>query len=125
MKALFRVLVALPAILFVVTGLRWAVDPTGAATGLGMTLMEGVGLSSQIGDLAAFFLGMGIMMLIALISAKRSWFQAPALLLTLTAVFRLLAWLVHDAALALDMIIVELVVATVLILASSRLAEDE
>lgn len=125
MKTFFRVLVALPAILFVVMGLRWAVDPMGAASGLGMTLMEGVGLSSQIGDLAAFFLGMGIMMLIALISARRSWFQAPALLLALTAVFRLLAWLVHDAALALDMIIVELVVATVLILASSRLAEDK
>ena len=125
MKGLFRVLVALPAILFVAMGLRWSVDPTGAAAGLGMTLMEGVGRSSQIGDLAAFFLGMGIMMLVALISAKRSWFQAPAMLLALTAVFRLLAWLVHDAALALDMIIVELVVATVLILASSRLAEEK
>lgn len=125
MKGLFRILVALPAILFVVMGLRWAVDPAGAATGLGMSLMEGVGRSSQIGDLGAFFLGMGFMMLIGLISAKRSWYQAPALLLALTAAFRLQAWLVHDAALALDMIIVEVVVATVLILASSRLAEDK
>jgi hypothetical protein len=124
-KTFFRVMVALPAILFVVMGLRWAVDPTGAATGLGMILMEGVGLSSQIGDLGSFFLGMGIMMLLALITAKRIWFQAPALLLALTAVFRLLAWLVHDAALALDMIVVELVVATIMILASSRLAEDK
>lgn len=125
MKTLFRVLVALPAVLFVVMGLRWAVDPSGAANGLGMTLMEGVGLSSQIGDLGAFFLAMGIMMLTALVSAQRTWFQAPALILALTAVFRVLAWLVHDAALALDMIVVEVVVAIVLLLASPRLAEDK
>ncbi|MCB1705040.1 MAG: hypothetical protein KDI17_09255 [Halioglobus sp.] len=124
MKTVFRVLVALPAILFVVMGLRWAVDPAGAAPGLGMTLMEGVGLSSQIADVGAFFLGMGMMMLIGLITATASWFQAPALMLGLAAVFRLLAWLVHDAALALPMIIVEVVMATVLLLASSRLTRE-
>lgn len=125
MKILFRVLVALPAILFVVMGLRWAVDPEGAAAGLGMTLMTGVGLSSQIGDVGSFFIAMGIMMLLGLITGKRSWFQAPALLLALAAVLRVLAWLVHDAALALDMIIVEAVLATLLIMASSRLSLDK
>lgn len=125
MKTLFRVLVALPAILFVVMGLRWAVDPSGAAPGLGMTLMEGVGLSSQIADVGSFFTAMGIMMLLGLITAKRSWFQAPALMLALAAALRILAWLVHDAALALDMIIVEVVLAAVLLLASSRLSQEK
>ncbi|CAA0111478.1 Uncharacterised protein [Halioglobus japonicus] len=124
MKTLFRILVALPAILFVVMGLRWAVDPTGAAAGLGMTLMEGVGLSSQIGDVGSFFLAMGIMMLLGLVTAKASWFQASALLLALAAVFRVLAWLFHEAALTPDMIIVEVVLAAVLMLASSKLTED-
>ena len=124
MKTVFRVLVALPALLFVVMGLRWAVDPAGAAPGLGMTLMEGVGLSSQIADVGAFFLAMGMMMLIGLITAKASWFHAPALMLGIAAVFRVLAWLVHDAALALPMIVVEVVMATVLVLAASRLAQE-
>jgi hypothetical protein len=124
MKTLFRILVGLPAVLFVVIGLRWAVDPTGAAAELGMTLMDGVGRSSQIGDVGAFFLGMGTMMLLGLITQARIWFQAPALLLALTAVLRLLAWLVHDAALALDMIIVELVICAILIIASGRLSQD-
>ncbi|MCB1690065.1 MAG: hypothetical protein KDI33_16335 [Halioglobus sp.] len=125
MKTLFRILVALPAILFVVMGLRWAVDPSAAAEALGMTLMAGVGLSSQIGDVGSFFLGMGIMMLLGLITAQRSWFQAAALLLALAAAFRALSWLLHGAALTPDMIAVEVVLATVLLLASSRLAEGK
>ena len=124
MKTLFRVLVALPAILFVVMGLRWAVDPAGAAPGLGMTLMEGVGLSSQIADVGAFFIAMGIMILLGLITEKASWFQASALMLSLAAVLRVLAWLVHDAALALDMIIVEVVMAALLVIASSKLTRE-
>jgi hypothetical protein len=124
LKTFLRVLIALPAILFVVTGLRWLVDPSGGAAALGMTLLEGVGLSSQIGDVGSFFLSMGIMMLTALITANRSWFYAPALMLTLVAIFRLVAWLVHDAALAIDMIIVELVIASILLFASSRLSNE-
>jgi hypothetical protein len=125
MKVLFRVLVTLPAILFIVTGLRWAIDPSGAATALGMTLLDGIGRSSQIGDVGAMFLSMGFMMLIALVTAKRTWFYAPALLLSLIAVFRLLAWLVHGAALAMDMIVVELVVAGILLIAASKLSPKE
>ncbi len=125
MKTVLRILVTLPAVLFVVMGLRWITDPTGAATMVGMTLMDGVGRSSQIGDLGAFFLAMGIMMLLALITARRTWFYAPALMLALVAVLRILAWLLHGAALALDAIVVEVVVATVLLLASSRLSQGE
>jgi hypothetical protein len=125
MKILFRILVAIPAILFVVMGLRWAVAPEGAAASLGMTLMTGVGLSSQIGDVGSFFLAMGIMMLIGLVTGRRSWFQAPALMLALAATLRVLAWLVHDAALALDMIIVEVALASVLMMACSKLSLDK
>ena len=125
MKILFRILVAIPAILFVVMGLRWAVAPEGAAASLGMTLMTGVGLSSQIGDVGSFFLAMGIMMLIGLVTGRRSWFQAPALMLALAATLRMLAWLVHDAALALDMIIVEVALASVLMMACSKLSLDK
>ncbi|MEZ5501521.1 MAG: hypothetical protein R3E50_02270 [Halioglobus sp.] len=124
MKTFLRVLVALPAILFVVMGLRWITDPAGAATALGMTLMEGVGRSSQIGDVGAFFLSMGLMILIGLVTARRTWFYAPALILILTALFRLLSWLFHDAALALDMIVVEVVVASILFVAASRLSQE-
>ena len=38
MNKVLRVLVLLPAILFVVTGLRWIVDPAGVAPQFGLTL---------------------------------------------------------------------------------------
>ena len=125
MKAVLRILVALPAVLFVVMGLRWITDPSGASTALGMTLLDGVGRSSQIGDVGALFLSMGSMMLLALITARRSWFYAPALMLSLVALLRVLAWLLHDAALALDMIVVEVVIASILLFAASRLSQGE
>jgi|TARA_B110000495_G_scaffold160658_1_gene145067 hypothetical protein len=124
MNSLLRALVALPAIGFLVIGLRWAIDPSSAASDLGMTLLSGVGRSSQIGDVGALFLSMGSMILIALTTGQRSWFYAPALMLSLIAVLRILAWLLHGAALTLDMIVVEVVVASLLLLASSRLSRE-
>lgn len=122
MNNFLRIVVALPAIGFLVIGLRWAIDPSTAASDLGMTLLSGLGRSSQIADVGALFLSMGSMILIALITGQRSWFYAPALMLVLVAVLRMLAWIVHDAALALDMVIVEIIVASVLLLASARLS---
>ena len=124
MNSLLRALVALPAIGFLVIGLRWAIDPSSAASDFGMTLLSGVGRSSQIGDVGALFLSMGSMILIALTTGQRSWFYAPALMLSLIAVLRILAWLLHGAALTLDMIILEVIVASLLLLASSRLSRE-
>lgn len=124
MNRLLQILVSLPAILFVVLGLRWIIDPTGAAATAGLTLLEGVGRSTQIGDMGALFLALGIMILIGLVTARRSWFLAPALMLALAAVLRILAWLFHAAALPLDMLGVEVVVSCLLLIASTRLARE-
>ena len=120
---ILKVLVLLPAILFVVSGIRWLVAPAGIAPQFGLTLETGVGLSSQVGDMAGFFLTLGICMLTALVSGRRSWYYPPVLLLLITAIGRILAWLLHDAALATDLIAPELVVAAILLVASRRLPE--
>lgn len=124
MHKLLRVLVVLPALLFTVMGLRWLTDPAGAASRLGMPLLDGVGRSSQMADVGALFLAMAMMIFIGLITAKRAWFYAPALMLSLAAVVRVVAWLFHGAALTLDMIAVEVVVATLLLVAAPRLSQD-
>ena len=62
-------IVMLPGLLFVVMGLRWLVDPAGVAPSLGLTLETGFGLSSQIGDLSAFFLVAGLSILNCVITA--------------------------------------------------------
>ena len=124
MKKILKVLVALPAILFIVTGLRWLVAPAGVAPMFGLTLADGVGLSSQVGDMSAFFLTLGICMLVGLVTGRRVWFYPPIMLLLLTAVGRILAWLVHDAALALDLIGPEIIVSVILLVAARRLPES-
>lgn len=118
-----QVLVLLPALLFMVTGLRWLVAPAGVAPNFGLTLGEGVALSSQIGDMAGFFLTLGSCMLIALISGRRNWYYPAIMLLAITAVGRIVAWMVHDATLALDLIGPEVIVSIILLVASRRLPE--
>ncbi|PLW82452.1 hypothetical protein CWI75_11895 [Kineobactrum sediminis] len=120
---ILQILVLLPALLFLVTGMRWLVAPAGVAPEFGLTLGEGVGLSSQVGDMAGFFLTLGSCMLIALISAHRTWYYPAIMLLAITAVGRVVAWLVHDATLALDLIAPEVIVALILLAASRRLPE--
>ena len=123
LNKVLRVLVILPAILFVVTGVRWWVDPAGSAPQLGMALDQGLGLSSQVGDLSSFFLTLGICILLAVVTGRRIWYYPPILLLSLAAVGRVVAWLVHDAALA-PQIGVEVVIAILLLVASRRLPRE-
>lgn len=122
-RRLVALIVMLPGLLFIVLGLRWLVDPAGAAPALGLTLETGFGLSTQVGDLSAFFLVTGLSILIAVVTRRRSWFYPPAMLLLFAAVGRLVAWLVHDAAFAPQAIVVEVVVAGLLLLASRYLPE--
>jgi len=121
---ILKILVLLPAVLFLVTGLRWLVAPTGVASNFGLTLDQGVGLSSQVGDMSAFFLTLSSCLLIALISGRRSWYYPAIMLLSLTAIGRIVAWLVHDAALALDLIAPEIIVSIILLIAARRLANE-
>jgi uncharacterized membrane protein HdeD (DUF308 family) len=122
MNKVLRIVVALLGVLFVVLGIRWLIDPTGSAADLGMPLLEGIGRSTQIGDLGAFFFSGGVMVLIGLLTNKRSWFYAPMILIASTALFRVIAWLAHDAAFATEQIVAEVIITALLIAAASRLA---
>lgn len=123
MNKVLKVIVAVPAILFLVIGLRWLLAPAGVAGEFGMPLLDGLGRSTQIGDLAAFFVGAGAMMLLGVLTQNKTWLLAPALLLSLTAVFRVLAWALHDASFAATQIAVEVVVAGLLLYAAAKTAE--
>ena len=116
-------LLALFSILFVVMGLRWLVNPAGSAPQLGLTLETGVGLSSQVGDLSAFFLVAGLSGLIALVSRNRIWFYPPAMLLLFAASGRTVAWVVHGADFAQQSIVFEILVASLFLIGSKVLAE--
>ena len=116
-----KLLVLLFGILFLVTGLRWLLAPAGIAQDFGLALGSGIGLSSQVGDMSAFFLTLGVCILMGLTTRRSVWYYPPIILLSLTAVGRVLAWLIHDAALATQLIAPEVIVSLVLLFASRRL----
>ena len=118
---MFALIVMLPGLLFIVLGLRWLVDPTGAASMLGLSLETGLGLSSQVADLAAFFLVAGLSILIAVVTRVCSWFYPPVMLLLIAATGRLVAWIAHGATFALQEIVFEVVVAVLLLIAARYL----
>ena len=121
MNVALRAIVLLCGVLFIITGLRWLLAPAGVAPEFGLVLSTGVGLSSQIGDMSAFFLTLGVCILMGLTIQRAIWYYPPIILLSLTAVGRLLAWLLHDAALAMNLIAPEVIVALILLIASRRL----
>ena len=122
MNTTWKILTGLPGVIFVSIGLIWLIAPGFTASQLGMSLLTGVGLSTQIGDLASFFLVLGSCILTALLTGQRNWLYAPIMLLGCAAVARVIAAAFHGAAFAIDMIAVEVIVATLLFMASKKLA---
>lgn len=124
MKKVLRLIVGFIGLLFLSMGLRWLLAPAGIAAELGMPLLDGVGRSTQIGDLSAFFITLGICVLIALSTRNSQWYYPAILLLGLTAFGRVIAWLIHDAALPLQIIAPEIIFSVILLIAARVLKES-
>ena len=121
---LLRLLTLLTGLLFTLTGVQWWVMPEAVAPQFGLTLDTGLGLSSQIGDMSAFFLLLGFCAYLALVTRRGVWYTPAIVLLVLTAIGRTIAWVVHGAAFATDQIALELLVAVIYWLAARSLATN-
>ncbi len=125
MKNVLRVIAGLAGTLFFLNGLQWIISPANVADSLGMPLLEGVGLSTQIGDLGSFFITVGAMTLIGAITTTRHWFYAPSMLLLVAALYRTLSTILYGAPFVMSAIIVEISVGLFLIFAGSRIATKD
>ena len=125
MKNVLRIVAGLIGILFFLNGLQWIISPANVAASLGMPLLEGVGLSTQIGDLGSFFITVGAMTLIGAITTTRHWFYAPSMLLLVAALYRTLSTILYGAPFVMSAIIVEVVVGLFLIFAGPRIATED
>ena len=124
MERILRVIAGFFGAFFLLMGLRWIIDPYSAAASLSMPLLEGAGLSTQIGDVGSFFVTIGVMTLIGVIKQKRHWFYAPSMLLLVTALYRVLSTLLHGAAFAFPLIAIEIIVGLFLIFAGSKISKE-
>jgi hypothetical protein len=125
MRRTVRVIATLPGVLFAVQGLNWIFDPAAAALSLGMPLLDGIGRSTQIGDLGAFFFAMSAMILVGVVKLEPRWLRAAAMLVGGAAVVRTLAWAFHDAAFATRFIVIEVVIAALLFFSASQLQDGD
>ena len=120
MLILYRVVGGLLGLLFLGSGVEWIRDPESAAEGLGVLLPEGgLGRSTLIGDLGAFFLGTGTFALLGTVTGRARWYRAAALMLALAALMRTQAAVFHGASWT-ELIAVEVVLTAVLVGISSR-----
>ena len=102
-------LAALVSALLVFVGAHCQIDPGAAAAERGMPLIEeGIGRSSQIGDMTAFLIVGGVFGLLGVIRKNALFLYTPAALVGAAALFRTMAWLFHGAEFA-PMIVPELV----------------
>ena len=123
MNKFLVVLNAINGILFVAIGLLWVISPYKAGANFGiLEISEGLGRSSLIGDVGSYFFCIGLMMILAAYTLRNIWFYAPAMLLAVTALFRVISWAAHDATFATQFIIIEILLITLLLVTSKRMS---
>ena len=125
MNKFLVVLNAINGILFVAIGLLWVISPYKAGANFGiLEISEGLGRSSLIGDVGSYFFCIGLMMILAAYTLRSIWFYAPAMLLGVTALFRVISWAAHDATFATQFIIIEILLITLLLVTSKRVSSQ-
>lgn len=116
-----RVISGLIGLFMLYSALGWILDPTTAAAGLAMVLVEGpgestLGMNTQIGDFTSFFFTAGLMACIGAYRNEHVWLYATISLLGSAALFRSYAGLVHGADYLMAAIVAELIMAALLLL---------
>jgi len=124
-RIIFNTFLILPAVFFLLTGYRWLVSPEAAASILMMPLLKGVALSSQMGDIGGMFLAMGLLTTGAVVYRKGDWLMSVSIILACIAIFRLLSYTLHGAALVRQMVVFEIVLSIWFGIASRKLSKKE
>ena len=116
-----RVISGLIGLFMLYSALGWILDPTTAAAGLAMVLVEGpgettLGMNTQIGDFTSFFFTAGLMACIGAYRNEHVWLYSTISLLGSAALFRTYAGLVHGADYLAVAIYAEIIMSALLIL---------
>jgi len=122
---MIRVAASLPGVLLLINAVGLIIAPEGVVTSLGMTYLDGLGRSSQLGDTGGFFACGGLFILFGALRARTHWIMAGAYLFLAAAIYRILATVMHGAEFATTFITVERVSFVWLVIASKLVTETE
>ena len=111
-----RILSGLIGVLMLLNCLWWILDPSTAAEGLAMPLLEGLGSNSQIGDFTSFFFTAGLFACIGAYRAEHIWLYPTISLIGSAAFFRSYAVVAHGSDPLVSTIMIEIIMSAILIL---------
>ena len=103
------------------TAFNWIIDPSSAAAGLSMSLLQGEGGNTQIGDFTSFFFTAGIMAIIGAYRNEHIWIYATVCLLGSAAIFRIYAGLMHGTEFLTSAIFFEILTSILLIISVKKI----
>mgnify|MGYP001406135059 FL=1 len=104
--------------------LNWLFDPSSAAAGLSMSLLEGEGGNTQIGDFTSFFFTAGLMAIIGAYRNEHLWLYTTISLLGSAAIFRISAGIFHGTEYLTSAIIFEIVASVLLLISARKIKSD-
>ena len=120
----FRVIPGIIGAFMLLSAFNWLIDPSGAAEGLAMSLLEGEGGNTQIGDFTSFFFTAGLMSIIGAYRNEHIWLFTTISLLGSAAIFRLSAGLFHGTEFLTSAIIFELVSSVLLFISAYKIKTE-
>tara|TARA_B100000575_G_scaffold193535_1_gene156305 strand:+ start:596 stop:967 length:372 start_codon:yes stop_codon:yes gene_type:complete len=106
------------------SAVNWLIDPEQAAAGLSMTLLEGEGGNTQIGDFTSFFFTAGLMAVIGAYRNEHVWLYTTISLLGSAAVFRISAGLFHGTDFLTSAIVFEIVSSVLLLISANKMKSE-
>ena len=111
-------------VFMLLSAFNWLIDPSGAAEGLAMTLLEGEGGNTQIGDFTSFFFTAGLMSIIGAYRNEHIWLYTTISLLGSAAIFRISAGLFHGTEFLISAIIFEIVSSILLLISAYKIKSE-
>ena len=107
MLTLLRTLTGLAGLGSLIIGAMWWYQPETAAGLLGASLLDGTGRTAQIGDSAAFTIGVGVLLIWGAIGQRAVFVLIGGCLIGLVAPGRILSATLHGGAVTTPEVVVE------------------
>ena len=119
-----RVISGIIGVSTLIQAFLWLIDPLSAAQSLSMSLLEGEGGNTQIGDFTSFFFTAGLMAIIGAYRSEHLWLYTTISLLGSAAIFRISAGLFHGTDFLTSAIAFEIIASILLLISANKIKSE-
>ena len=119
-----RVISGIIGVFMLLQAFLWLIDPFSAAESLSMSLLEGEGGNTQIGDFTSFFFTAGLMAIIGAYRSEHLWLYTTISLLGSAAIFRISAGLFHGTDFLTSAIAFEIIASILLLISANKIKSE-